>query len=341
MKMAILGPYESKVVYGGVAIFDCGLAQAFKDKGHDIILLGTQNTSDIKCNGFKYYKVNFHNINFILKSNKIDVVIGSLSYVKFFPIIKDVKKIYFIHGFFNWKHYSIVKSLLANYFQKKITKHSDLVLCNSSFTKTINEEIFNQHIDGVISLGVSSTFQNLFESNKIENKEKGSILFVGRLVDVKNVDKLIRSLKSLKNDYVLRIVGDGPELNTLKELALKYHINAIFLGKLNQKEIFELYNKSEIFISLNPTEPFGIVFLEALLTKCKIICPLTGGQLDILDNYKHMVRYVDVYNIESIGKKIDELLSIPISNYLEMNEIEQYKCTYLNTVDEIMNLIQE
>ena len=79
----------------------------------------------------------------------------------------------------------------------------------------------------------------------------------------------------------------------LKKIVDEYHLNVVFLGRITQENLAHYYSLSEIFVSLNPSEPFGIVFPEALLSQCKIVCPYTGGQVEYLSDYSKSVAFVD------------------------------------------------
>ena len=42
-----------------------------------------------------------------------------------------------------------------------------------------------------------------------------------------------------------------------------------------------MLERSKYFISCSESEPFGIVFLEALFLGCRVIAPRSGGALEI------------------------------------------------------------
>ena len=42
-----------------------------------------------------------------------------------------------------------------------------------------------------------------------------------------------------------------------------------------------MFSNAKIFISCSETEPFGMVFIEALLQGCLIVAPRSGGPLEI------------------------------------------------------------
>lgn len=95
------------------------------------------------------------------------------------------------------------------------------------------------------------------------------IIYVGRLVDHKNLDLLIRALDMVKADIpdvLAIIVGDGPELGRLKLLVheRKMDKNVCFTGFLeNYSEALALMKSSRLFAAPSSREGFGMAALEA------------------------------------------------------------------------------
>lgn len=107
--------------------------------------------------------------------------------------------------------------------------------------------------------------------NKYNLEMKKIILFVGRLVDVKNVSTLIKAFTFLKDDnYCLVIVGDGNQREILEEQASNSKNKVIFTGKLESLELLAWYNLGDVFVLPSFKEPFGAVTNEALLSGCRV-----------------------------------------------------------------------
>lgn len=102
------------------------------------------------------------------------------------------------------------------------------------------------------------------------------ILFVGRLASEKNVTFLIENQVQIikKNPHAkLLIIGDGPDINSFKELAksLKIEQNVIFTGKIPFDEIHKYYQLASIFVTASHTETQGLTLLEAMATSIPVI----------------------------------------------------------------------
>lgn len=99
-----------------------------------------------------------------------------------------------------------------------------------------------------------------------------TILFVGRLVERKGADDLIRAYASMRGehpDLVLEIVGDGPDKGRLKSLAAELGVGGYvrFFGTLTGQALYERYSSADVFAmpsrtERNDVEGFGTVFLE-------------------------------------------------------------------------------
>lgn len=102
------------------------------------------------------------------------------------------------------------------------------------------------------------------------------ILHVGRISFEKNTDVLIRSLNLLsmeRKNVFLTIVGEGPALQSLKNLAhslgLENKIN--FTGCIFGKKLVRMYQKSDVFVTASTMETQGLVVLEAMACGLPVI----------------------------------------------------------------------
>lgn len=149
---------------------------------------------------------------------------------------------------------------------------------------------------------------------------KKIILFVGRLVELKNVDSAIRAFSRLdQKGNVFVIVGDGPEKEKLMALSKVLGTNTIFTGRLEGDTLNAWYNIAQVFILSSYQEAFGAVTNEALLAGCKaLVSSKAGSQCLILKGING-----DTFNpmdIEEIAQKMQE--SFDKVNPLEQIELK-------------------
>ena len=130
-------------------------------------------------------------------------------------------------------------------------------------------------------------------------RETNRILFVGRLMEVKGVDVLIKAFsKFLENDslsdYALDIVGDGPELDSLLHLARQEQIEEkiVFHGSKQRNEIADFYANADLFVlpskttALGEKEGLGLVVLEAMMSGVPVIGTDCGGIKETIEHGK-------------------------------------------------------
>jgi 1,2-diacylglycerol 3-alpha-glucosyltransferase len=102
------------------------------------------------------------------------------------------------------------------------------------------------------------------------------LLHVGRLGYEKRVDILIRAFAILISDYPdinLQIVGDGPDVKVLKQLAADLGVasRVNFTGFIPRWQLPQVYQQADIFITASTVETQGLVVLEAMASNLPIV----------------------------------------------------------------------
>ena len=99
------------------------------------------------------------------------------------------------------------------------------------------------------------------------------ILCVAHLYVRKGIDTLLRAFARVRGESILRIVGVGPEMGRLKQLAhdLAIGTRVHFLGHLPFDRLIAEYRNAAIFALPTEQEGFGIVFLEAMASSLPVI----------------------------------------------------------------------
>jgi len=319
MKTCVLGPVFTSKYFGGVATFTESIADAFKLEGHNVQIVTDFSEKHFTTHGVEivavFEKPSRKNplmpwkIAQKVKSFYPDLIISSLEYGLANVISKYLNPsaavLHFLHGlplYEGRRMHNLSIGLITNF----IAKHSDAVIANSEFTAVLCEALSGLKSDAAMNVCVGYDYwEQLKRLNGLIEKKANTVLFVGRLVPEKNVDKLVRAFSALSLDAELTIIGDGPEKAGLQRLAQTATRPIKFLGKVDPGEVVQYYLASDVFISLGPKESFGIVFLEALSANCKVICPKTGGQLDVLLNYLDRVIPVSVIEEEQITAALE------------------------------------
>lgn len=119
------------------------------------------------------------------------------------------------------------------------------------------------------------------QAGTINKADRKKIIYVGRLVQYKNVDTIICALAKAfpRKDFSFNIVGSGAEMQNLKDLSKTLGItnNVQFHGQLSRSDAFRLMQESGCFIMVSDNETFGMVYLEAMLAGCVTIASRRGG----------------------------------------------------------------
>jgi len=99
------------------------------------------------------------------------------------------------------------------------------------------------------------------------------ILCVAHLYPRKQVASLLRAMTSVETPSKLRVVGTGPELPAVRDLArhLGLEDRVAFLGHIPFEQLAQEYRSADIFCLPSTQEGFGIVFLEAMAAGLPVV----------------------------------------------------------------------
>lgn len=181
---------------------------------------------------------------------------------------------------------------------------------------------------------------NLKEDDKI-------ILFVGRVASEKSIDKIIKALAIIKKRDIskvkLLIIGDGPAMDELKQLArtLKIEKDVIFAGTVSYEEIRHYYKMAYVFTIASTTETFGIVTIEALASGVPVLAVKAPGAVDILtDGVDGLLVDNDV---EKFANALEKIIREPeLREKLSRGTLKTSEKYSIDTISErMLNLYRE
>ena len=114
---------------------------------------------------------------------------------------------------------------------------------------------------------------------------KRVFLFVGRLVALKNIERIIQAFSHLnQNDCRLVIIGDGPERTNLQQAAQSFNANVLFLGRLENNDLYQWYIIADCLVLASYQEAFGAVTNEALVAGCWCLISDKTGSSCLIEN---------------------------------------------------------
>lgn len=162
-------------------------------------------------------------------------------------------------------------------------KHADTVVCVS---RILQKKLLD--IDPEADIRVIHNGFNVksLKSDSISPK-KYSVIQVGNLIPSKRVDDTIRAVALVKKHFpeiTLTIVGQGTEKTKLLKLceALEMADSVTFTGQIDNDKVLEMLAESEYYVMVSSPEGFGIVYLEAMASKCLTIGAKNEGIEDLI-----------------------------------------------------------
>jgi colanic acid/amylovoran biosynthesis glycosyltransferase len=140
-----------------------------------------------------------------------------------------------------------------------------------------------------------------------------TILFIGRLTEVKGVDVLLRAVQGIEGVQVL-IAGDGDRRTMLEPLAQQPGINVRFLGQIEAGRRDELLAACDMVVipsrvlAGGRTEGMPVVALEAMAAGRAVIASRTGGLGELITD-GHNGLLVDPGDARQLAERIHLVLS--------------------------------
>ena len=211
-------------------------------------------------------------------------------------------------------------------FQTLLLKRASKIICLSSTYRNssldLENFIFKSKIIPPLCNSNLKFVKKNFHTNKI------NILSVGRLVDYKNYETSILSLKYLPDQYNLTIIGNGKLKNHLNYLIAKNFLNkrVKILTNLNDYKKNKFYKTHHIFLqsSNSRAESFGISILEALSNSMPlIIANVSGSGMNDMINDKYNGFKFKRNNPQDCAKKI-QFITKKNFNILRKNSLRLF-----------------
>ena len=271
--------------------------------------------------GSGIYRLPFDVISFIVKiySFHPDVIILNPSLYKS-AIMRDMiflwiakilrqKVVVFFHGFDK----KCIDSLNLKFITKSLSKCELIFVLANEFKEIIR--LWGIAIPIYLTTTkVDDEMVSDFDIN-LRNGRVQQILFLARITKEKGIFIALDTFRLLKDrnyNFVMRIVGDGPELLSAKEYCVNKNIpDVLFLGSLSGKELEEEYKNADIY--LFPTfhaEGMPTTVLEAMAFGLPVITRPVGGICDFFENEK-MGKLIDSFNPEDFAESVCSYIDHP------------------------------
>jgi len=299
---------------GGLEKHTIELSKALKNRGIDVTVIA-----------HKKFKDDFGNIKFI----EADLTKGRHNV------------------FILWKLYTILKQENFDIIHTQANKATNMIITLKPFLKakivsTLHnyKKNLNSFVKADAVITVSDRIGEKLSSNnkltvyngiQIENdheidlykkfnipKDKFIICSVGRLVEAKGFDLLIKSMQYMDKNIYLLLIGDGQDKDKLKNLSQKLNIkNRItFVGNIENKLTKSIIKSSDLLVISSRREGFSYVFAESLLLDTPIV------STDVADIKKFITnKYISAFDSKLFAEKVNDFKMNYNQNISEYQEI--------------------
>jgi len=225
------------------------------------------------------------------------------------------------------------------------------VIAQSENTKENAMKYYNvQKRIHIIPLGFPPPAFRKKSRKEIElSKKDFLIISVGRVVKRKGYDYALQAISALSHikDLKYMIIGTGPELKNLQELAKKLGIEdkVIFKGFVEEEAKFQYLDVADAYLLSSLHEGFGICLMEAMHEGLPIISTDNGGQMDFLKEEKNallikaqrpgeIVSAVErLVGAESLREKMGKINKEEVKNYYIAGITERYLENYQKAIE--------
>ncbi|MBD0260607.1 MAG: glycosyltransferase family 4 protein [Cytophagales bacterium] len=186
-----------------------------------------------------------------------------------------------------------------------------LLVCRFAQNIAISRAIA-EHIPGKLHV-IANPYRAEFR--KIEEvARRKAFIFLGRLVSDKGADLLLEALRQVRDrglDFHCTITGEGPEKESLQQLARQYDLagRVTFTGTVTGENLVRLLNEHHVMVVPSRwKEPFGVVALEAIACGCVVVGSSGGGLPEAIGPCGVTFRNGDA---DQLADRLSDLLTQP------------------------------
>lgn len=266
-------------------------------------------------------------INIVKSSNYSELILGGWDHPVLWALafrFPKSRNSFFIESSYYQSTTGGIKGFIKRLFVKRLFK----VYASGKTQKRITDELGFKG-ETVFTKGVG-VFNYIPQPPYVAREQVENYLFVGRFVDVKNLELLISVFNQLP-DLNLYLAGFGVLEDSLKAISNE---NIHFIGAVDNKKLPAVYQKMDVFILPSKLEAWGLVVEEALNNGMPIIVSDRVGCCDEIINESNglVFHYDDPLALKSAVLKMTDInfynklrRNISMMNFEEI-EKEQIEC---------------
>ncbi|MGB0864426.1 MAG: glycosyltransferase family 4 protein [Saprospiraceae bacterium] len=239
--------------------------------------------------------------------NEIDIYHGLTHELPFGIHRSKVKSIVTVHDliFKIYPHqYKPIDRKIYDWKLKYACKAADKILAISEHTKRDIIKYYGTSPDKieVIHQSCSDDFFNKKSETEIQEISKNHqlpkeyLLYVGSIIERKNLLTLVKSLPLLEHKMPLVVIGGGKEY---KNLVLKYiqenqlQKQVIFLKNVANEDLPAIYQKAKVFVYPSLYEGFGIPIIEAIFSQTPVVTTRESALPEAAGEFSYYIKGTD------------------------------------------------
>lgn len=171
-----------------------------------------------------------------------------------------------------------------------------------------------------------------------------SLIMVSRFAPAKDQETLIRAMKYVDEDVILRLVGDGENLEHCRQLAIDEGVSdrVMFLGA--RSDVAELIAESYIGVQSSNWEGFGLTAVELMAAGKPVVASAVEGLKQVVDGAGVVFGRGDVAELAEkitqllVNKEYYETIANACKQRAKAYDIsvmaEKYKCVYYGLTED-------
>lgn len=196
-----------------------------------------------------------------------------------------------------WVHIDLHQNPWTDFIYKGIEDESkhyqrfDEILCVSNSVKEAFISKYNINSQKVFTqynpIDVEEIKKKSEEKIDLLPSDKLRIISVGRLVDQKGFDRLLRVVKKLKDknfDFELLILGDGEKRKELENYILTNHLEGVVKLLGFKKNPYAYMKQSDLLVCSSRSEGFSTVVTEGVVLGLPIVSTECAGIRELFGN---------------------------------------------------------
>ncbi|MFN2159897.1 MAG: glycosyltransferase family 4 protein [Anaerolineales bacterium] len=182
---------------------------------------------------------------------------------------------------YNPNRFISLHKILKPAWRKVVTSADRVISPSRSLAELIKNHLKSAEIE-IIPNGIN------IPSFNYSKRKTNRVLVVSRIFARKGIQHLLYALEGFNFPINVDIVGEGPHLNELKNIAkgLETQAKIHFYGWIDNESprLRELYEEANIFILPSESENFPIVLLEAMSANLAVITTEGTGCEEVVEN---------------------------------------------------------